>query len=205
MPLRQPPCSWRGSSWVGRSGHWFSFEEFGIEPDIICLGKGLGGGMVPFAALITRDRFNQAAAISLGHYTHEKSPIGCAAALATIATIREEGLLAKVREDGRFMERELAALAERHPLIGQVRGIGLLWALDLVVDHQSRARNSQAAERLLYRCLELGLSFKVSQGNVIQLSPPLNIARAELVRAITILDRALGEIALSPKQEHHPD
>jgi len=186
-------------------GHWFSFEEFGIEPDIICLGKGLGGGMVPFAALITRDRFNQAAAISLGHYTHEKSPIGCAAARATIATIREEGLLAKVREDGRFMERELAALAERHPLIGQVRGIGLLWALDLVVDHQSRARNSQAAERLLYRCLELGLSFKVSQGNVIQLSPPLNITRADLVRASTILDRALGEIALSPKQEHHHD
>ncbi len=103
------------------------------------------------------------------------------------------------------MAAELAALAERHPLIGQVRGIGLLWALDLVVDHQSRTRNCQAAERLLYRCLELGLSFKVSQGNVIQLSPPLNIARADLVRAITILDRALGEIALSPKQEHHHD
>jgi len=141
----------------------------------------------------------------LGHYTHEKSPIGCAAALATIATIREEGLLAKVQEDGRFMACELAALAERHPLIGQVRGIGLLWALDLVVDHQSRTRNSQAAERLLYRCLALGLSFKVSQGNVIQLSPPLNIAHADLVRAIAILDRALGEIALSPKQEHHHD
>ena len=103
------------------------------------------------------------------------------------------------------MAAELGKLAERHPLIGQVRGIGLLWALDLVVDHQSRKRNSQAAERLLYRCLELGLSFKVSQGNVIQLSPPLNIARADLVRAITILDRALGEIALSPKQEHHHD
>lgn len=190
---------------LGRTGHWFSFEEFGIEPDIICLGKGLGGGVVPFAALITRDRFNQAAAISLGHYTHEKSPIGCAAALATISTIREEGLLAKAQEDGRFMAAELGKLAERHPLIGQVRGIGMLWALDLVVDHQSRTRNSQAAERLLYRCLELGLSFKVSQGNVIQLSPPLNIARADLVRAITILDRALGEIALSPKQEHHHD
>lgn len=103
------------------------------------------------------------------------------------------------------MAAELGKLAERHPLIGQVRGIGLLWALDLVVDHQSRTRNSQAAERLLYRCLELGLSFKVSQGNVIQLSPPLNIARADLVRAISILDRALGEIALSPKQEHHND
>lgn len=163
------------------------------------------GRVVPFAALITRDCFNQAAAISLGHYTHEKSPIGCAAALATIATIREEGLLAKAQEDGRFMAAELGKLAERHPLIGQVRGIGMLWALDLVVDHQSRTRNSQAAERLLYRCLELGLSFKVSQGNVIQLSPPLNIARADLVRAISILDRALGEIALSPKEEHHHD
>ena len=100
---------------LGRTGHWFSFEEFGIEPDIICLGKGLGGGVVPFAALITRDRFNQAAAISLGHYTHEKSPIGCAAALATISTIREEGLLAKAQEDGRFMAAELGKLAEASP------------------------------------------------------------------------------------------
>ena len=190
---------------LGRTGHWFSFEEFGIEPDIICLGKGLGGGIVPFAALITRDRFNQAAAISLGHYTHEKSPIGCAAALATIDVIREEGLLAKVQEDGRFMAAELDKLAERHPLIGQVRGIGLLWALDLVADHQSRARASAAAEELLYRCLALGLSFKVSQGNVIQLSPPLNISHADLAQAIAILDQALGEIEASQEQENPHD
>ncbi|MNG91909.1 2,2-dialkylglycine decarboxylase [compost metagenome] len=160
---------------------------------------------MPFAALITRDRFNQAAAISLGHYTHEKSPIGCAAALATIEVIREEGLLAKAQEDGRFMAAELAKLAERHPLIGQVRGIGLLWALDLVADHQSRARASAAAERLLYRCLALGLSFKVSQGNVIQLSPPLNISRADLAQAIAILDQALGEIEASQEQENSHD
>ncbi|MBV7416746.1 aspartate aminotransferase family protein [Aeromonas sp. sif2433] len=187
---------------LGRTGHWFSFEQFGIEPDIICLGKGLGGGVVPFAALITRDRFNQAAAISLGHYTHEKSPIGCAAALATIAVIREEGLLAKVREDALFMERELTALIDRHPLIGQVRGTGLLWALDLVEDHQSRTRASQAAEQVLYRCLALGLSFKVSQGNVIQLSPPLTVSRAELAHAIVILDLALGQVEASLEQEN---
>ena len=81
---------------MGRTGHWFSFEEFGIEPDIICLGKGAGGGGTVCGAH-HRDRFNQAAAISLGHYTHEKSPIGCAAALATIATIREEGCWQKRR------------------------------------------------------------------------------------------------------------
>ncbi|OMQ26769.1 aspartate aminotransferase family protein [Serratia oryzae] len=179
---------------LGRTGHWFSFEQFGIEPDIICLGKGLGGGIVPFAALITRDRFNQAAAISLGHYTHEKSPIGCAAALATIEVIRDERLLAKVQHDGRFMADELAKLARRYPLIGQVRGTGLLWALDLVRDHLSRERATGEAEQLLYRCLTLGLSFKVSQGNVIQLSPPLTISRADLARAISILDLALSQI-----------
>lgn len=187
---------------LGRTGHWFSFEHFGIEPDIICLGKGLGGGIVPFAALITRDRFNQAAAISLGHYTHEKSPIGCAAALATIEVIREEQLLAKVVADGDFMADELAKLAHRHPLIGQVRGTGLLWALDLVRNQQSRERATKEAEQLLYRCLSLGLSFKVSQGNVIQLSPPLTISRAELARAIAILDLALSQVETTVEQEY---
>jgi 4-aminobutyrate aminotransferase len=114
--------------------------------------------------------------------------------LATIEVIRDERLLAKVQHDGRFMADELAKLARRYPLIGQVRGTGLLWALDLVRDHLSRERATGEAEQLLYRCLTLGLSFKVSQGNVIQLSPPLTISRADLARAISILDLALSQI-----------
>ncbi len=83
---------------IGRTGHWFTHHAFDIEPDMLCIGKGLGGGVVPFAALITKDKYNQAADISLGHYTHEKSPIGCAAALATIDVIETENLLGKLNK-----------------------------------------------------------------------------------------------------------
>ena len=179
---------------LGRTGRWLSMEHFGITPDIICLGKGLGGGIVPFAAMITRDRFNQAAQISLGHYTHEKSPLGCAAALATLNVIRRDKLLAKVQADEAFMAEALSALEARHPQIGQCRGLGLLWAIELVSDRQSKERACDAAQQVLYACLRRGLSFKLAQGNVIQLSPPLVISRDELQRAITILDQALTEV-----------
>lgn len=180
---------------LGRTGKLFSIEHFDIEPDILCLGKGLGGGLVPFAAMITRDRFNTAAGISLGHYTHEKSPLGCAAALATLEVIEQEHLLAKVAADEIFMRQALLDLQAKHPLIGDVRGVGLLWALDLVRCRTSRQRASAEAEQVLYACLARGLSFKLSQGNVIQLSPPLVISRAELTRAIHILDEALTLVA----------
>ncbi|NEW85441.1 MAG: aspartate aminotransferase family protein, partial [Mariniphaga sp.] len=78
---------------LGRTGKMFAFENFGIEPDILCLGKGLGGGIIPFAAMVTRDSYNIATEVSLGHYTHEKNPLGSVAALATISYIGKEQLL----------------------------------------------------------------------------------------------------------------
>lgn len=189
---------------LGRTGRMFSFEHFGIEPDILCLGKGLGGGVLPFAAMIARERYNQAAAISLGHYTHEKSPLGCAAALAVLDVIRDDNLLAETRAKGEFFEAGLRTLMARHPLIGQVRGVGLLWAVELVADRQSRQRAPRAAERVLYDCLRHGLSFKLAQGNVIQLSPPLVISREQLQQALDILDAALGRVSAAPPLEDNP-
>ncbi len=83
----------------GRSGKMFAFEHFGIEPDIICIGKGMGGGIFPMAGIVVRESFNIAKDISLGHYTHEKSPLGCVATLATIEYIEQNNILLKVQED----------------------------------------------------------------------------------------------------------
>ncbi len=175
----------------GRTGKMFAFEHYEIEPDIICLGKGLGGGIIPMAAIVTRDRYNQAGDISLGHFTHEKNPLGSVAALAMLEYIETNRILSKVQEDERFMREELAALQEKHPLIGDVRGIGLLWGIELVKDRITKEKAPEAAEAVLYESLANGLSFKLSQGNVIQLSPPLIITRDELTRAIRLLDHAL--------------
>lgn len=175
---------------LGRTGRMFAFENYDIEPDILCLGKGLGGGIIPFAAMITRDSFNVAQDISLGHYTHEKSPLGSVAALASIQYIEQENLLQKVIDDGCWMEKQLLLLKREFQAIGDVRGIGLLWGIELVKNRETKEKAPELAEKIMYDCLSQGLSFKVSQGNVIQLSPPLTISPDELQRAINILHKA---------------
>ncbi|ENJ1738803.1 aspartate aminotransferase family protein [Vibrio parahaemolyticus] len=179
---------------MGRSGEWFTYQAYDIEPDILCIGKGLGGGLVPIAAMVTKDKYNTAEQISMGHYTHEKSPIGCAAALATMEAIEQDGLLDKVKADSQFMREKLLEMKAKYPVIGDVRGIGMLWGIELVTDHESKAGAYDEAEAVLYQCLNNGVSFKVSQGNVIQLSPPLIITREQLTEALAIFEEAIAKV-----------
>ncbi|HAS8165562.1 TPA: aspartate aminotransferase family protein [Vibrio vulnificus] len=179
---------------MGRSGEWFTYQAYGIEPDMLCIGKGLGGGLVPIAAMVTKDKYNTAEQISMGHYTHEKSPIGCAAALATMEAIEQDGLLDKAKADSQFMREKLLEMKAKYPVIGDVRGIGMLWGIELVTDHESKARAYDEAEAVLYQCLNNGVSFKVSQGNVIQLSPPLIITREQLTEALAIFEEAIAKV-----------
>lgn len=178
----------------GRTGKMFAFEHYEIEPDIVCLGKGLGAGIMPLAAIVARDSFNVAKEVSLGHYTHEKSPLASVAALAMLEYIEKESLLEKVNEDAAFMKDQLEGLKQKYPLIGDIRGIGLLWGIELVKDRRSKEKAIEEAEMVLYECLTNGLSFKISQGNVLQLSPPLTITRQQLKEAIRIIEAAISKI-----------
>ncbi|NOH47775.1 aspartate aminotransferase family protein [Vibrio rotiferianus] len=179
---------------MGRSGEWFTYQAYDIEPDMLCIGKGLGGGLVPIAAMVTKDKYNTAEQISMGHYTHEKSPIGCAAALATMEAIEQDGLLDKAKADSQFMREKLLEMKAKYPVIGDVRGIGMLWGIELVTDHEIKSRAYDEAEAVLYQCLNNGVSFKVSQGNVIQLSPPLIITREQLTEALAIFEEAIAKV-----------
>ncbi len=116
-----------------------------------------------------------------------KSPLGCAAALATIEVIEQHNLLAKVQADSVYMRQRLNQMQQQFSLIGDVRGMGLLWGIELVTDRHTKQRAHDEPEAVLYHCLRHGLSFKVSQGNVLQLSPPLITSRQELVQALDIL------------------
>ena len=178
----------------GRTGKMFAFEHYGIEPDIVCLGKGLGAGIIPFAAIVCRDEYNIAKDVALGHYTHEKSPLGSVAALAMLEYIEQENIIAKVQSDEIFMRQHLLALKERYSIIGDVRGIGLLWGIELVTDRTTKTKAVKEAEIVMYNCLENGLSFKVSQGNVLQLCPPLIITRLQLQAAINIIENAIQKV-----------
>ncbi len=177
---------------LGRTGRFFAFEHYGIIPDIVVLGKGLGGGVLPMAAVLARADLDVGGHIALGHYTHGKSPLGCAAALATLDVIADEGLVARSAALGEKSLAKLREIAARHPLVGEVRGLGLLLGMELVTDRTTMAPDRAAADRVMYHALSRGLSFKVGQGNVLTLTPPLNIPEAELDRAFAILDESLA-------------
>lgn len=179
---------------LGRTGAMFACEHYDIVPDMLVLGKGLGGGIFPLAALVARERFDVAGDLALGHYTHEKNPVACAAALAAITYIEDHGLLARARDLGRHALERLEEMKTRHALIGDVRGLGLLLGVELVTDRATRARATVEAEEVMYRALSKGLSFKLTMGNIITLTPPLTITQEEMDRALDILDECLGEV-----------
>lgn len=175
-------------SCLGRTGSMFACEHFGVVPDVLVIGKGLGGGIMPMAALIARGDLDVVPDRALGHYTHEKSSIGAAAALATLGVIAEEGLVDRARELGRSTLARLGEVAAARPVLGRVRGLGMYWGLD--VEEWRGVNSADIADRLLYACLERGLSFKVGGGKVVTLCPPLNIGAEELDRALRILEEA---------------
>ncbi|MGE4318504.1 MAG: aspartate aminotransferase family protein [Deferribacterales bacterium] len=178
---------------LGKSGRWFAYQNFDVEPDMLVAGKGLGGGVMPLACLMIRDGLDSAFDISIGHYTHEKSPVACVAGLAAIEYIEKENLLEKAVTDGGYFASLLGGLKGAHGIIGDVRHLGLMAAVEL--DRELADRNFMA-EYAMYRCLDMGMSFKVSAGSVLTLSPALTITRDEMDRAAEILNTSLKEIRI---------
>ena len=179
---------------LGRTGKMFTCENFGVVPDLLVIGKGLGGGVFPLAALIADERLNVAGDIALGHYTHEKNPVACAAALATIDVIESKNLVAHAREVGGYALDRMQRMMQRHPLIGDVRGLGLLMGIELVKDRATRERATDEAEETMYAALDRGLSFKLTMGNILTLTPALIITKEEMDKALDIIDDCLEEI-----------
>ena len=184
----------------GRTGKMFVCEHYDIVPDILVVGKGLGGGVMPLAAMLAKEELNEAMpSRALGHYTHEKSPLACAAGLAMFNVLKEEDLLAETERKGAWLLEQLEQLKKRFPVIVDVRGLGLLVGIEMGQPETPEGRNSDLADRLLYACLSRGLSFKVTMGNVLTWAPPLTVKDQELVRALAILEASLSE-CLNPAQ-----
>jgi len=179
---------------LGRTGKMFTFENFDVIPDMVVIGKGLGGGVFPLAALIAREELDVAGDRALGHYTHEKSPVGCAAALATIEYIEKHNLAEHASELGRHAMTHMDEMKQRHSLIGDVRGIGLFLGIELVKDRETRERATDEAEAVMYAALSKGLSFKLTMGNIITLTPALTITRDEIDKALDIIEECIAKV-----------
>jgi len=179
---------------LGKTGRMFSCEHFGVTPDILVLGKGLGGGILPIAATICRPELDVGGAWAFGHYTHEKNPVTARAALETIQIIEDENLVENAARVGARALARLRAWTSRFPAVGDVRGRGFLIGIELRdIEGQSA---KLVAERTLYNALERGLSFKTTMGTVLTLTPPLITTQEDMDHALDILEEAL-EQALS--------
>ena len=177
---------------IGRTGKMFVCEHFDVVPDMLVIGKGLGGGIFPLAALMVREDLDLVGDRALGHYTHEKSSVGCAAALATINCLFEEGLIAKSARLGQKGLQYLSDLQTKYPLIHEVRGLGLFFGIEL---RKYGKPASQLADKMMYHSLSNGLSYKVGGGCVLTLCPPLTITEQELFRAFEIIEQGLQEMS----------
>lgn len=176
---------------LGKTGEMFSFQHDEIVPDIVTVGKSLGGGILPIAACIARENLDVCGDFAIGHYTHEKNPVTARAALTTLQIIEEEGLVERSAELGEHAMGRLMDALQNVPVVGDIRGRGLMFGVEIVDDRSSKTPGNARAERIYYACLEAGLSFKISQGCVLTLSPPLTISQADLDRAIDIVIAAI--------------
>ena len=179
---------------LGRTGSMFVCQHHDLVPDMLVAGKGLGGGIMPLAALLATEELNVAARHSIGHYTHEKNPVACAAGLATLQTLVKEDLPGRARQLGTHAMHRMQDMMQRHSIIGDVRGLGLMLGIELVRDRTTRERATEEADQIMYLALERGLSFKVTQGNILTLVPPLIIELSQLDEALDIIDDCLTAI-----------
>ena len=142
---------------------------------------------MPLAAILAPERLDCVPEAALGHYTHEKSPVACAAGLATLEVIQEEKLIDRAKALGRLGLEKLRAVQARYSLIQDVRGLGCYFGVEIGGDDPAGA-----ADRLMYRCLQRGLSFKIGGGNVVTLCPPLTIPFEQFDEAFSIFEEALS-------------
>jgi len=182
---------------LGKTGRMFACDYDDVVPDILVMGKALGGGILPIAATLCHPRLDVASDFALGHYTHEKNPVTARAALTTIEIIEDEGLIENAARIGALALERLHDMKARHPLIGNVQGRGLLLGVDLVTDRESKEPAGDAAEAVYYRALDQGLSFKVTMGNVLTLTPPLITTEEEIDKALQIIEDAISEVEKS--------
>ena len=186
----------------GRSGKWFACEHWDVVPDILTVAKGINSGYVPLGAMVigakiadwVRDKY------FAGGLTYSGHVLACASAIASIEAFREEEIVENSAAMGDVLADELPQLQERHPSIGEVRGKGLFWGIELVRDRETReplvpfnASGEALAPvaRLAKAAMERGL-YLMTHWNVIVVAPPLTITREELDEGLGVLDEVLA-------------
>jgi taurine--2-oxoglutarate transaminase len=204
-------CDKYGIKWIvdevmsgfGRTGKWFAYQHSSAEPDLIVCAKGVNSGYVPLGGVIISDEiaatFNDR--VFPGGLTYSGHPLATAAAVATITTMTEEGMVEHAAKIGQDVIRPLIEeLAAKHKVIGEVRGVGVFWAIELVKDRETReplapyGGSSAAMGELMGACKKAGM-IPFMNFNRIHICPPCNVSEEELRQGFAILDQAFTQIA----------
>ena len=179
----------------GRTGEWFGVNHFGVVPDIVLLAKAISAGYFPLAGLIARPAICDAVADLRHTHCHMGNPAASAAALANIAIMEREGLVARSKESGAYFLGALKDALSENPIVGEVRGLGLWLAVDLIADKPSKAPFSDdTVLDVVRRMREHGVLASV-MGGAIELAPPFIVEHAQLDRAAEVIARSLAEVA----------
>ena len=183
----------------GRLGRNFAFEHFGVEPDMLTLSKTLGGGLPLSATVVSEAVEADCHAKGFIHPTsHVSDPLPAQVALAVLDVLAEEALPERALVMGEHLAAGLRHLQDRHEVIGDVRGFGLLQGVELVRDRATRAPDAATGRAITARCMELGLSMNIvsvgAMAAIWRIAPPLTVTREEIDRGIAILDQAIGEV-----------
>ena len=195
LPMLQDLCRRHGillvvdeiQSGFGRTGKMFASEHWGIEPDILCVAKGIASGM-PIGAMIARAEISTWKPSNHGS-TYGGNPVACAAALATIAVI-EDGLVQNAAETGAYLKNELTKL--KHPVIGDVRGLGLMLGVEFVSADGKQTPDAKLRDRVMQKCFEKGLLLLSCGESTLRFCPPLIVTTAEIDTAVKLFDAAVG-------------
>ncbi|MGZ4408041.1 MAG: aminotransferase class III-fold pyridoxal phosphate-dependent enzyme, partial [Gaiellaceae bacterium] len=186
----------------GRTGKWFASEHWDVVPDILTMAKGINSGYIPLGAMAIREPLADwvRSRYFAGGLTYSGHPLACAVGVASIEAFREEGIVEHSAQLGPVFESLLGELAQQHPSIGEVRGLGCFWGVELVRDRATReplvpfnatGEAAQPVARLVKAALERGL-YLMTHWNVVMVVPPLTITREELGEGIAILDDVLS-------------
>jgi 4-aminobutyrate aminotransferase / (S)-3-amino-2-methylpropionate transaminase / 5-aminovalerate transaminase len=190
-------------SGIARTGKYFAIEHYGVEPDIITSAKSLGGGL-PLAAVTGRAEIMDAAGVGGLGGTFGGNPLACASALAALELIEKNGLLTRSKHLGRKFEERANAWLKQFSIVGDVRGLGGMCAIELVKDPSSREPNAEATKRIAQYCYEHGLITITAgtYGNVMRILVPLVVTDEQFAEGLDVLEAALAHVsAAAPRKE----
>jgi 4-aminobutyrate aminotransferase/(S)-3-amino-2-methylpropionate transaminase len=171
----------------------FAYEHYDIQPNLLCLGKGLGSG-VTIAAVLGEDRLMDSLRPGDISSTYGGNPLCCAAALAAIDIYEREGLVQKAAETGDWMAARFRSMQDKSRYVGDVRGMGLVFGIEFVVDKESKKPGRALAQQVVEGCFRRGLALIAPLGlynNVIRIAPPLMIGRELAQRGLDLFEEVL--------------